>query len=232
MEFPRPLVPATLIRRYKRFLADIRLDDGREVTAHCPNRGAMLGLKEPGLRIWVEPNEDPKKKLKYAWRLVELQGGGWAGIDATAPNRIVGEALRAGQIDAFAGYSEIRAEQKYGTNSRIDFLLSEAGRPDLYLEIKNVHLMRSPGLAEFPDCVTERGAKHLEELSRIARSGGRAVMFYCVQMTGADRFGIAADLDPRYSAAFERAMAAGVDVLVFDTNISPAGITLGRQIAF
>ena len=232
MEFPRPLIPGTLIRRYKRFLADIRLETGEEVVAHCPNPGAMLGLKDEGLRVWLEPNDDPKKKLKYGWRLVELPGGGWAGIDATAPNRIVGEALRAGRVPELTGYSSIRPEQKYGTNSRIDFLLSEPGLPDAYVEIKNVHLMREPGLAEFPDCVTARGAKHLGELQRIARDGGRAVMLYCVQMTGADRFGVAGDLDPTYARAFEAARAGGVDVLVYGTNISPQGITLSQRIAF
>ncbi|MEL7344089.1 MAG: DNA/RNA nuclease SfsA [Pseudomonadota bacterium] len=232
MEFPRPLIPGTLIRRYKRFLADVLLEDGREVTAHCPNPGSMMGLKDPGLRVWLEPNDDPRKKLKYGWRLLELPGGQWVGIDATAPNRIVGEALRAGRVGELAGYGDIRAEQKYGTRSRIDFLLREPGRADAYVEIKNVHLMRQPGLAEFPDCVTDRGAKHLGELARVVEDGARGVMFYCIQMTGADRFAVAGDLDPAYLRAFDAARAAGVDVLVYDTNITTQGITLGQRIAF
>lgn len=226
------MIPGTLIRRYKRFLADVLLEDGREVTAHCPNPGSMMGLKDPGLRVWLEPNDDPRKKLKYGWRLLELPGGQWVGIDATAPNRIVGEALRAGRVGELAGYGDIRAEQKYGTRSRIDFLLREPGRADAYVEIKNVHLMRQPGLAEFPDCVTDRGAKHLGELARVVEDGARGVMFYCIQMTGADRFAVAGDLDPAYLRAFDAARAAGVDVLVYDTNITTQGITLGQRIAF
>lgn len=231
MEFPRPLVPGTLIRRYKRFLADIRLEDGREITAHCPNPGAMIGLAEPGMRVWLEPNDDPRKKLDFGWRLVELPGGGMAGIDASLPNRIMGEALRAGRIPELGGYGSLRPEQKYGQNSRIDFLLSEPGRPDAYVEVKNVHLMRQPGHAEFPDCVTARGAKHLGELSRIAESGGRAVMLYLIQMTGSERFGVAADLDPTYAQAFGEAVDAGVEVLVYDARLSTTGIEIGERIA-
>ncbi|NKX45183.1 DNA/RNA nuclease SfsA [Roseicyclus persicicus] len=230
MRFPTPLVPATLIRRYKRFLADIVLADGREVTAHCPNPGAMLGLAEPGARIWVEPNDDPKKKLGYGWRLVELPGGHMAGIDAGAPNRIVAEALGAGGIPALAGYGTIRPEQRYGTNSRIDFLLSEPGRPDAYVEVKNVHLRRDGDWAEFPDCVTARGAKHLAELSRIAAAGGRAVMLYLVQRTDCGRFRLAPDLDPAYAAAFDAARAAGVEMLCHGTRITAEGVWLDRAL--
>ena len=129
MRFQTPLVPATLIRRYKRFLADVRLEDGREVVAHCPNPGGMIGLQDEGMRIWLEPNDDPKKKLKYGWRLVELPGGHWAGIDTGVPNKVAGEALRAGAIAELAAYDVVRPEVKYGENSRVDFLLTEAGLP-------------------------------------------------------------------------------------------------------
>ena len=226
MRFPTPLVPARLIRRYKRFLADIVLDDGREVTAHCPNPGAMLGLATPGSRIWVEPNDDPRKKLRFAWRLVELPGGHMAGIDATLPNRVAAEALAAGQIPALTGYDTIRPEQRYGENSRIDFLLAASGRSDAHVEVKNVHLRRDGDWAEFPDCVTARGAKHLAELSRIAREGGRAVMLYLVQRTDCGRFRLASDLDPAYARAFDAARAAGVEVLCHATTISTAGVWL------
>lgn len=227
MRFPSPLVPARLIRRYKRFLADCVLEDGTEVTVHCPNPGAMLGLKDEGARIWLLPNNDPKKKLKFGWRLVELPGGHLAGIDTGLPNRLVKDALAEGKISALTGYSETKPEQRYGTeNSRIDFLLSEPGRPDAYVEIKNVHLRREGDWAEFPDCVTDRGAKHLRELSAIARSGGRAVMLYVVQRTDCMRFRLAPDLDPAYAEAFDAARDAGVEVLCHGTTIGVEGINL------
>lgn len=230
MRFQTPLVPARLIRRYKRFLADVVLEaDGREVTAHCPNPGAMLGLADEGMRVWLEPNDDPKKKLKFGWRLVELEGA-LAGIDTAVPNRVVGEALRAGAVNELADYTGVRAEVKYGKNSRVDFLLSEDGKPDLYLEVKNVHLKRTNDLAEFPDCVTARGAKHLDELSDMVALGHRAVMFYLVQRTDCTRFDLARDLDPVYAAAFDRAREAGVEVLCYDTDITKDAVTIGKPI--
>jgi len=224
MRFQTPLIPATLIRRYNRFLADIRLDDGTEAVAHCPNPGSMMGLKEPGLRIWLEPNDDPKKKLNYGWRLVELPGGHWSGIDAGLPNKIVAEALAEGRIAELAAYPVIRPEQKYGTRSRIDFLLSGDGLPDAYVEVKNVHLRRGGDWAEFPDSVTARGTKHLGELQKIAETGARAVMLYLVQRTDCTRFRLAPDLDPTYAAAFDRARDNGVEILCYGTDISPDGI--------
>jgi sugar fermentation stimulation protein A len=231
MRFQTPLVPARLIRRYKRFLADVVLEaDGREVTAHCPNPGAMLGLADKDMRVWLEPNDDPKKKLKFGWRLVEL-GDAMAGIDTAVPNRVVGEALRDGAIAEVAEYARVKAEVKYGKNSRVDFLLTEEGKPDLYLEVKNVHLLRSGDLAEFPDCVTARGAKHLQELSDMVALGHRAAMFYLVQRTDCTRFDLARDLDPAYGAAFDKAREAGVEVLCYDTVITTGGVLIGKPIA-
>jgi sugar fermentation stimulation protein A len=161
------------------------------------------------MRVWLEPNDDPRKKLKFGWRLVELPGGHMAGIDTGVPNRIVAEALARGGSGP-RGYGTIRPEQRYGENSRIDFLLSEPGRADAYVEVKNVHLRRDGDWAEFPDCVTARGAKHLAELSRIAQGGGRAVMLYVVQRTDCARFRLAPDLDPAYARAFDAARAAGL----------------------
>jgi len=230
MRFPTPLVPATLIRRYNRFLADCRLDDGREVVAHCPNPGSMMGLKDPGLRIWLEPNDDPKKKLKFGWRLVELPGGDWSGIDTAVPNRVVGEALRAGAVPELAMYSEIRAEVKYGTRSRVDYLATGPGLPDAYVEVKNVHLRREGDWAEFPDSVTARGTKHLGELAAMVAEGHRAVMFYLVQRTDCTRFRLAPDLDPAYAAAFDDARAAGVEMICYSTNITRDGVELGRSL--
>lgn len=230
MQFSTPLIRATLIRRYKRFLADIRLEDGREVTAHCPNPGGMLGLKDEGLTIWVEPNDDPKKKLKYGWRLAELQGGHLAGIDTAVPNRVVGEALSTGRVAELSTYKSIRAEVPYGTRSRVDFLLRQDGLPDAYVEVKNVHLRRSEDWAEFPDSVTARGAKHLAELSEMAATGHRAVMLYLVQRTDCARLRMAADLDPTYARAFEDAQDAGVEMLCYGTNIDRNGVTLGAAL--
>ncbi len=229
MEFAAPLIPGRLLRRYKRFLADIELASGEVVTAHCANPGAMTGLNMPGLKVWVEPNDDPKRKLKYGWRLIEFENH-WAGIDTAVPNRVVGEALRERRIPELADYTAIRPEVRYGANSRIDFLLTGAGLPEAYVEVKNVHLMRQPGLAEFPDSVTRRGAKHLDELAAMAAQGHRAVMLYCVQRTDCDRLALAADLDPGYAAAFARARNAGVEALAWNCAITVQGIALDRPV--
>lgn len=231
MEFAEALVPGRLIRRYKRFLADVELADGREITAHCANPGAMLGLAEPGMAVWLEPNDNPRRKLNFAWRLVELPGGRLAGIDTGVPNRIVGEALAAGSVPELAGYPEIRAEQRYGERSRIDFLLS-GPRGRAYVEVKNCHLMRRTGLAEFPDCVTARGARHLRELAAMVEAGHRAVMLYVVQRDDCDRMSLAADLDPAYAAAFARARAAGVEPLAYRAILGTERISLGHALPF
>jgi len=230
MRFQTPLVPARLIRRYKRFLADIRLEDGREAVAHCANPGSMMGLAEPGTRIWVEPNDDPRKKLKFGWRLVDHENGHFTGVDTGLPNRALRAALQAGEVAELAGYDSVRPEQKYGENSRIDFLLSGAGLPDAYVEVKSVTLSRAPGVAEFPDSVTARGAKHLGELAKMAQAGHRAVLFYLVQRTDAQAVRVAADIDPGYARALTAARAAGVTVLSYRADISPAEITLGHSL--
>ena len=231
MRFPTPLVPARLARRYKRFLADVELEGtGELVVAHCPNPGAMLGLAEPGMRVWLQPNDDPRKKLKFGWRLVELADGHLAGIDTGVPNRVVGEALSAGAIPELAAWDNVRPEVPYAEKSRIDFLLSSAGRPDVYVEVKNVHLRRSGDLAEFPDCVTARGARHLDDLAAMVGEGHRAVMLYLVQRTDCGRFDLARDLDPVYGAAFDRARKAGVEAICYGTEITLAGVEIAAQI--
>ncbi len=232
MDYPTPLIPARLVRRYKRFLADCELADGTVVTAHCTNPGAMTGLDMPGLRIWLEPNDDPRKKLKYGWRLAELPGGGWAGVDTGAANKVVAEALAQGLIPELSGYAAIRAEVKYGTASRVDFLLTAPDRSPAYVEVKSVTLRRSGDRAEFPDSVTARGAKHLEELATIARGGGRAVMVYLVQRDDCLRVQLAGDIDPAYVAAFGTAIAAGVEAIAYGTRISRAGVAIGQRLAF
>ena len=230
MRFQTPLVPATLIRRYKRFLADVRLEDGREVTAHCANPGSMIGLAEPGLKIWLEPNDDPKKKLKFGWRLVEHATGHFTGVDTSVPNRALRTALLAKSIPEVANYATVRPEVKYGEKSRVDFLLSDPELADLYLEVKSVTLMRQAGVAEFPDSVTARGTKHLRELSQMVEKGHRAMLFYLVQRTDAQQVDLARDIDPTYARAFAEARAAGVEVLAYGTHITPEEITIGSPL--
>lgn len=227
MRFQTPLEPARLIRRYKRFLADIQLPDGTEAVAHCPNPGSMMGLATPGTRIWVEPNTDPRKKLKWGWRLVEHESGDFTCVDTGLANRVVKEALIAGEIAEFTTYDTILPEQRYDGKSRIDFLLRHAGLPDVYLEVKSVTLSRTPGLAEFPDSVTTRGARHLGALARMVQQGHRAVLLYLVGRTDAQSVTVAADIDPAYAKAFTDARAAGVKVLAYGTRIAPQGATLG-----
>ena len=231
MEFATPLVPARLIRRYKRFLADCTLDDGREVTVHCANPGSMMGLAKPGMKVWLEPNDDSKKKLKFGWRLVDHENGHFTGVDTSVPNRALKAALMARQVPHLPAYDSVRPEVKYGTNSRIDFLLNGQG-PDTYVEVKSVTLSRQPGVAEFPDSVTARGAKHLAELARMVQEGHRAIMFYLVQRTDCSAVTLADDIDPAYRAAFDLATSAGVTVLAQSCKISPQAINLGDPIPF
>jgi sugar fermentation stimulation protein A len=232
MQFDTPLIPGRLIRRYKRFLADIMLDSGEEITAHCANPGAMIGLTEPGNRVFLSRSDNPKRKLAYSWEIVEAdfgRGPEFAGINTAHPNRVVSEAIEANFFDDLRGYASLRREVKYGVNSRVDILLTGNDRPDCYVEIKNVHLMRQPGLAEFPDSVTARGAKHLGELANMVAEGKRAVMIYLIQMQ-ADRFSLAADIDKKYAAAFAEAHAAGVEAIAACCKVSPEVIEVDRRV--
>jgi sugar fermentation stimulation protein A len=233
MQFPAPLVPATLIKRYKRFLADVRLDNGETLTAHVANPGAMTGLSTPGARVWLSKSDNPKRKLAYSWELVEVDLGSGlelVGVDTGHPNELAGAAIAAGVFPQLAGYESIRREVKYGKNSRVDFLLEDRSRSRCYVEIKNVHLMRKPGLAEFPDAVTERGAKHLDELSDAVAAGARAVMLYVIQIGSANRFALARDIDAHYGAAFDRARAAGVEAIAWRCTINREGIKVSAPV--
>lgn len=231
MRLPGPLVPARLTRRYKRFLADVVLEDGTEVTAHCPNPGAMTGLADPGTRIWLS-KAAPSRKLPYGWELAETATG-LVGINTGRPNALVAEALAAGRIAELAGYATVEREVPWGGHSRIDFRLRGPGRPGCYVEVKNVHLERTgrnPGLAEFPDCVTARGARHMQALAEVVGAGGRAVLLFVVQRDDCDRMAIAADIDPAYALSLERGLTAGVEVLCYDCSISREHIDLRRPL--
>ena len=232
MQFPTPLVPARLIRRYKRFFADLTLEDGTEVTAHCPNTGPMTGLVDPGTRCWIEPNDDPKKKLNYGWRLVDHENGHFTGVDTGVPNKVLRAALESHQVPELSGYATVRPEVKYAENSRIDFLLTGEGAADIYVEVKSVTLRRSGTMAEFPDTVTTRGTKHMGDLAQMARIGHRAVLFYLVQRTDCDRVAVAGDIDPNYAKAVQNAMAEGVKVIAYSCAISPDGVILNQALRF
>jgi sugar fermentation stimulation protein A len=227
MRFPAPLVPATLQRRYKRFLADVVLPNGVETTVHVANPGAMTGLAAPGTRVWLSKSDNPKRKLLYSWELAEVDLGSGlelVGVNTAHPNPLVGAAISAGTIVELAGYGTLRREVKYGRNSRVDFLLEDRAKPSCYVEVKNVHLMRAKGLAEFPDSVTVRGAKHLGELSAMAAQGCRAVMVFLVQIGSADRVALARDIDVNYGEAFDRARNAGVEAIAYRCAISETEI--------
>ncbi|CAD7036779.1 DNA/RNA nuclease SfsA [Pseudorhizobium halotolerans] len=230
MLFDPPLVRATLVQRYKRFLFDALLDDGTPVTGFCPNTGSMRGLTTPGSPIWMSVHDSPTRKYRHMLEMVEADGT-LVGINAAFANRIAEEALVAGLVPDLGGYGRLRREQRYGARSRIDFLLSGSGRHNCYVEVKNVHFMRALGLAEFPDTVTTRGARHLEELGDMAEAGHRAVMLYVVQRQDCDRLRLCSDLDPRYAAAFRRAAARGVEAYVLRCRVTPQEIVATDLIA-
>jgi sugar fermentation stimulation protein A len=230
MDFTQTLISGRLVRRYKRFLADVILDgDGSEITAHCANPGSMLGLNAPGSRVYLSRSDNPARKLPLSWEIIEADGV-LVGISTAHPNRLVEEAILAGSVPGLSGYPQLRREVKYGVNSRIDILLEAPDRPRCYVEVKNVHLMRQPGLAEFPDSVTARGAKHLRELSDMVREGHRAVMVYLVQRPDCDRLAMASDIDPAYAEALVEARAAGVEVIAIGCSVTPEAIRVNRVV--
>lgn len=234
MLFPSPLARGRLLRRYKRFLADVLLESepwaGRTVTAHCPNPGAMLGLTESNAEVWLSRSDDPKRALPWTWELIQVgehPTAGLVGINAARPNRIAEEAIAAAAVPELAGYDRIRREVRYGERSRVDLVL-ERGEERCFVEIKNVHLMREPGVAEFPDSVTARGARHLRELAAVAADGVRAVVLFVAQREDARRFAVAGDIDPTFHAAAQAARAAGVEMLCYGCALSPQQIVLDR----
>ncbi|MCC0805314.1 DNA/RNA nuclease SfsA [Methylobacterium sp. W2] len=232
MKFAAPLIEGRLVQRYKRFLADIELADGSLVTAHCANPGAMLGLVVPGSRVLLSASTNPARKLGFSWELVEadLPGGPqWVGINTMRPNALVAEAFAEGRLPPLAGYASLRPEVRYGRASRVDFLATGEGVPPCHVEVKNCHLLRQPGLAEFPDCVAARSARHMDDLTEVVAQGGRAMLIIVVQMQ-AERFDVARDLDPAFDRAFSRAAAGGVEIHAHRCRIDPTGISIADAI--
>ncbi len=219
------LIPGTLLRRYKRFLADVELVDGSEITAHCPNTGAMTGCAEPGSPVWLSVSDSKTRKYPHTWELVDTARG-MACIHSARANRVVEEAIAAGIVDSLAGYAELRREVKYGTGSRADLQLEDPDRGLCTLEVKSVTLCRDGGIGVFPDAVSDRARKHLDELAALARAGERAVIFFCVFHTGIERVRPAWDIDPRYGEALLAALAAGVEAMAWTAEVSPAGLEL------
>jgi sugar fermentation stimulation protein A len=233
MHFASPLIPATLARRYKRFLADVVLETGDLTTVHVANPGAMTGLDRPFSRVWLSDSGNPLRKLRYTWELVETDLGSGpelVGVHTGLPHQLVAEALERQLIPELHDYNSVRREVRYGVSSRIDFLLTAPQRPPCYLEIKNVTLMRRPRLAEFPDCVTERGAKHLRELAAIRTTGARAVLLFVIQIGSAETFAVARDIDPAYAASFRQAREQGVEMLAWRCNIDVEGVAIAARV--
>ena len=230
MRFPTPLLEGRLLRRYQRFLADVDTAAGI-LTAHCPNTGSMQGCAEPGMRVWLSPATNPARKLAWTWELVEALPGVVVGMHTGRSNALVREAIEAGRVPELAGYATIRPEVKYGEGSRIDLLLTAPGRPDCYVEVKNVTAAVAGRIGYFPDAVTTRGARHLREMSAMVAAGHRAVLVFCVQRGDVDCVRPADHIDPVYGRTLREALAAGVEVIALGATVWPAGIELERRLA-
>jgi len=228
LKWPR-LIRGTLISRYKRFLADVKLRNGHVVTAHCPNSGSMLSCSEPGRTVYLSRHNNPKRKLRYTWEMIEMPTS-LVGTNTLVPNRLAKAAIMAGKIPDLSGFDKVRSEVNYGKNSRIDLLL-EKGNDRCFVEVKNCTLV-SDGVACFPDAVTSRGLKHLKELRDQVRSGNRSVMFYLVQRTDARLFMPADHIDPAYGQELRQAVSGGVEILVYDVNLDVEGISLNRPLPY
>ncbi|GAA0854540.1 DNA/RNA nuclease SfsA [Aliiglaciecola litoralis] len=232
MLFQTPLIKGTLLKRYKRFLADVELCDGSVVIAHCPNTGAMTGCAEPGYQVWLSPSTDPKRKLKYTWELAQNHQGHWIGINTHRANQLVIEAIHAERIPELDGYKTLKKEVKYGSeNSRIDILLSDDNKVDCYVEVKSVTLLLEDK-GYFPDAKTTRGTKHIRELIEMVNQGKRAVLFFCTQHTGIEVVSAAQRIDPEYADTLRQAMQAGVEVLVYSAQINQKNVAINQRLEF
>jgi sugar fermentation stimulation protein A len=223
-----PLTAGTLVRRYKRFLADVRLADGTVVTAHCPNSGKMTACNEPGRPVWISHHDNPRRKLAHTWELIEMPDS-LVGVNTAVPNRLVADSIAAGAVPELAGYDRVRREVKVGESSRIDIRLDASDRPACFVEVKNCTLVEN-GVAAFPDAVTTRGLKHLHELAALAAAGFRSVIFFLVQRMDAAVFRPADAVDPAYGAGLRAVLADGVTALAYDVRLDLAGIRLGRRL--
>lgn len=232
MKFEQPLQSATLLKRYKRFLADAVTPNGEEFTLHCANTGAMTGCATPDDTIWYSTSSNAKRKYPHSWELTQTQVGDWICVNTLRANSIITDAIAAGDIPELSEYDEIKREVKYGSeNSRIDILLKSNHKVDCYIEVKSVTLLEA-GRGYFPDARTERGQKHLRELTAIAKSGLRAVLFYAVPHTGITEVAVAKEIDPNYASLLEQARDAGVEILCYRINISEYDLTIGMQLPF
>ena len=230
MKFGQTLISGTLLRRYKRFLADVELDDGRVVTAHTPNTGSMLGCCEPGSRVWLSDSGNPERKYPLGWELVETAPGVLVGINTGLPNRLVEEGISNGVISELQGYAGINREVRYGMeNSRIDLLLQGSGKPDCYVEVKNVTLAQD-GIGYFPDAVSERGSKHLRELAEVVAAGKRGVIFFCIQRNDVHEFRPADTIDRIYGDTLRLVVDSGVEALAWRADVSPEEIRLDKKL--
>ncbi|MEJ2041047.1 MAG: DNA/RNA nuclease SfsA [Desulfosarcinaceae bacterium] len=224
------LIRGRLIKRYKRFLADVALEDGRVVTAHCPNSGSMTGCSEPGRPVFLSEHNTPRRKLKYTWELIDMPTS-LVGVNTLVPNRLVIKAAVNRQIETLSSYTEATPEVRINSRSRLDMKLTAAGLPDCYVEVKNCTLVEE-GRAMFPDARTLRGQKHLRELEQLHRDGSRAVIFFLVQRCDAFVFSPAEAIDPDYARILRRAAASGVEVMVYDVRIDFQGIALNRSLPY
>ncbi|MCK5639300.1 MAG: DNA/RNA nuclease SfsA [Gammaproteobacteria bacterium] len=231
MKFDQPLQQGILIKRYKRFLADVEFPNGEVITAHSPNTGSMLGCCAPGRRVWLRDSNNPKRKCRFGWEMIEVAPDNLVGINTGLSNTLVSEAIEAGVITELQGYESIRQEVKYGNeNSRIDLLLQGDDRPDCYVEIKNVTAANKTGMAFFPDAVSARGTKHLRELMAMVDAGYRAVLIFSVQRADVNAVRPADEIDPLYGKTLREALANGVEVIAYGARISPDDISLERSL--
>ena len=232
MKLAPALNQAKIIKRYKRFLADIELPNGDVITIHCPNTGSMKACVVPGSACWFSRSDNPKRKYPFTWEVATADSGALVGINTHRANALVVEAIETGVVEALRGYETLRTEVKYGEqNSRIDILLQSEGLPECYVEVKNVTLENGTGEhCIFPDAVTDRGAKHLEELMHMRQQGCRAVLFFCVQHSRAKAVGVADEIDPRYGQLLRQAIAEGVEVMAYGADLSDSEIVLSRQL--
>lgn len=232
MQFSSRLIKGRLIKRYKRFLADVELSDGTVVTAHCPNTGAMTGCAQPGFAVWLSQSTNPKRKLAYTWELAVNEQGHWIGINTQNANKLVKEALQQGKIASLSGYQQIDAEVRIGEeNSRIDFKLSDANKITAYVEVKSVTLLQQQQ-GYFPDAKTARGTRHLRELTRIASTGARAILLFCVQHTGISRVSVASQIDPDYAEALQHAISQGVEVKCYSCTMDQQKLDINQPLPF